>query len=185
MEKRAYVHCCLSRGGLHVKPTGPWTHRFSCKLRQQCSYAQNITHTHSAIWTLKETWIYGCEGSGLKLNGYVCCKHMHAHWFGAFWGMCPLKNVWFTVDVTVQHVGKMDYMFPCTKLKSLGKIAVWKEFERKKKEQTLGRRQRVRASKQMHKSQEKWMNKKLCDGWMNEWTNKRRSAGSLQLQWHS
>lgn len=143
--------------------------------------------THSAIWTLKETWIYGCEGSGLKLNGYVCCKHMHAHWFGALWGMCPLKNVWFTVDVTVQHVGKMDYMFPCTKLKSLGKIAVWKEFERKKekvkKEQTLGRRQRVRASKQMHKSRE--VNKQELVWWMNEWTNKRTSAGSLQLQWHS
>ncbi len=48
---------------------------------------------------------------------------------------------------------------------------IWKKKERVKKEQTLGRRQRVRASKQMHKSQEKWMDKNLCDGWMNEQTN--------------
>ncbi len=173
MEKRAYVHCCLSRGGLHVKPTGPWTHRFSCKLRQQCSYAQNITHTHSAIWTLKETWIYGCEGSGLKRNGYVCCKHMHAHWFGAFWGMCPLKNVWFTVDVTVQHVGKMDYMFPCTKLKSLGKIAVWKfEKEKRKSKERTDLGQEAESGPVNRCTNHKRSEWQEIVWWMNEWMNK-------------
>ncbi len=146
--------CMWGRQDLgHIDVHANWcnsvhTHRTSLSLSLSLSLTHTHTHTHAAVWLLKHVR-YGCEGSGLKLNGYVCCKHMRAHWFWALWGMCPLENVWFTVDVTVQHVGKMDYMFPCTKLKSLDKIAVWKEFERKKgiknkekvkKEQTLGRR---------------------------------------------